>query len=191
MRAFIAIELPKQIKVIINNIQHDLKQAHADVKWVKSENIHLTLKFLGEISQDYSQKINSILNQISQRNSEFSLYLSELGSFPNLKNPRTIWIGVSNDGPVIEIAEQLEKKLTAIGFPPESRRFTSHITLGRVRSAFNRRLLVEKLGFMKNNISTQISEFKINAITLFKSTLTPQGPIYEAILNSPLKSTPA
>lgn len=190
MRAFIAIELPEEIRTILSSIQDKLKQTHADVKWVKPENIHLTLKFLGEIEQDLVKKIQSILAEITQENASFSLYLSHLGAFPKPQYPRVIWIGVTNDQTVIKIAEHLEKELLKIGLPAESRPFSTHITLGRVRSGLNRKLLTEKIEFLNKEFASPPPEFKVLSLTLFKSTLTPQGPIYEIISSHPLKSTP-
>lgn len=188
MRTFIAIELPAEVKTILSNIQAELKQAHSDVKWVKPENIHLTLKFLGEIEQDLIKKIRSILEGIAQENASFSLYLSKLGAFPKLQYPRVIWISVTNDQTVINIAQDLEKEMLKIGLPAESRPFSTHITLGRVRSGLNRKALVEKLESINKNIDPPGPKFKVLSLTLLKSTLTPQGPIYEVILSCPLKS---
>jgi len=186
MRTFIAIELPEEIKTILSRIQDELKQTHADVKWVKPENIHLTLKFLGEIEQDLVKKIQSALSEIAQKNSIFTLGLSNIGAFPKLQYPRVVWIGIKHDQRFFEIAGDLEKGLIKIGLPAESRPFSSHITLGRVRSGLNRKALVEKLDFLNRNLSSP-PEFKVFSLTLFKSTLTPAGPIYETIFSCPLK----
>lgn len=188
MRTFIAIELPEEIRAVLSNFQDELKQARADVKWVKPENIHLTLKFLGEIEQDLVKQINSILNEISQKNSSFSLCLSNLGAFPKLLYPRVIWISVTNHQRVSEIANDLEKQMIKIGLPAESRPFSSHITLGRVRSGLNRKALVERLEFLNKQRSSPQPEFKVLNLTLFKSTLTPHGPVYESIFTYPLIS---
>ena len=186
MRTFIAIELPEEIRAILSNIQDELKQTQADVKWVKPENIHLTLRFLGEIEQDLIKKIHSILVEIAQKNHYFSLCLFNLGAFPKLQYPRVIWIGLTNDKQASEIAKNIEKELIRIGLPPESRPFSSHITLGRVRSGLNRKALIEKLEFLNKNLPSPQPEFKVLKLTLFKSTLSPQGPIYESLFTCPL-----
>ncbi len=188
MRTFIAIELPQEIKSALSNIQAELKQAHADVKWVKPENIHLTLKFLGEIDETLVEKICAILEGIARQNTLFNLSLSDLGAFPKLNYPRVIWIGVTNDQPVVKIAEEIEKEAVEIGLPSESRPFSSHITVGRVRSGLNQGALIEKLIFLKKNFPASNLEFKVHSLTLFKSTLTPTGPIYEVLSTYPLQS---
>jgi 2'-5' RNA ligase len=187
MRTIIAIELPEEIRTILSNIQDELKQTQADIKWVKPENIHLTLKFLGEIEEDKALKIQLVLKEIAQKNSPLSLYLSGIGAFPKLQYPRVIWIGINNDQPVSGIAKDLEKELLKIGFPAETRPFSSHVTLGRVRSGLNRKALIEKIEFLNKNLPSPQPEFKVLSLTLFKSTLTPQGPIYEAIVSCSLK----
>jgi 2'-5' RNA ligase len=191
MRAFIAIELPKEIRNVLSGFQDELMKTRAQVKWVKPENIHLTLKFLGEIEQGKVLEIHSVLNGIAQENPPFRVCLSSLGAFPKLQYPRIIWIGVNDAQPVIEIAKDLDKQLIKIGLPAESRPFSTHITLGRVRSGLNRKALVERLESLNKNLSPASPEFKVFNLTLFKSTLTPRGPIYEVISSSPLKSTPA
>jgi len=187
MRTFIAIELPEEIRTILGGIQDELKQAQADVKWVKPENIHLTLKFLGEIEQGKVLKIQVILEEIAGKNASFNLYLSNLGAFPKPQYPRVIWIGTTNDQQVSEIVKDLEKQMAMIGLPTESRPFSTHITLGRVRSGLNRKALVEKLEFINKSLSSPQPEFKVSSLTFFKSTLTPKGQIYEAVFRCPLK----
>ena len=189
MRAFIAIELPEEIKDILGRIQDDLKQSRADVKWVKPGNIHLTLKFLGEIGEDLVKNIGSSLTEIANNYSSFPLTLSCLGAFPKLKYPRVIWVGLENEQQVLKIAEEVEMDMVRIGLASESRPFNSHITLGRVRSGLNRRQLVEKLECLNKNFNSPKPEFRVTHLTLFKSTLTPTGPIYESIYTCPLKST--
>jgi len=187
MRTFIAIELPKDIKNILGNIQNELKQSQADVKWVKPDNIHLTLKFLGEIQEDLVKKIQLVLEEIAQKNSSFSIYLASLGVFPKLQYPRVVWIGLNNDQQILKIAKELEESLITIGIPAETRPFSSHITLGRSRSSSHRKELVEKIESLNKNLSLSLQEFRVSGITLFKSTLTPAGPIYEVIFTSPLE----
>ncbi|MFC1658834.1 RNA 2',3'-cyclic phosphodiesterase [Candidatus Omnitrophota bacterium] len=186
MRTFIAIVLSQEIKAFLSNIEEELKQARADVKWVEPDNIHLTLKFLGEIKEDRALEVQSVLAEVAQSNSPFSLYLSAIGAFPKLEYPRTIWIGVTSEQPVLKIAEALEKGMLKIGMPAESRSFSAHITLGRVRSALNRKSLIEKIESFNKGLPACGPELKVSTLTLFKSTLTPHGPVYETLLSSPL-----
>jgi len=181
MRGFIAIQLPKEIKDILAGIQDDLKQAQADVKWVKPQNIHLTLNFLGEIDEDLTKKIQKIIDQIAGKNPCFSLCLNQLGAFPKLLTPRVIWINLTNEKPVLVIARELKMRLREIGLAQESRKFSTHITLGRVRSGLNQEALIKKLELLNSNKAAGQTEFNVRSLTLFKSTITNSGPIYETI----------
>ncbi|MFH1578097.1 MAG: RNA 2',3'-cyclic phosphodiesterase [Candidatus Omnitrophota bacterium] len=186
MRAFIAIELPEDIRNILGNINNQLEQTGADVKWVLPQNAHLTLKFLGEITPSLVDRVSAALNETAQKNPCFTLRLSGLGAFPKLNYARVIWIGITNDQPVIKIAKELKRQMREIGFPKESRKFNSHITLGRVRSGSNQNALIEKIGFLNKESPHLLAEFKVINLTFFKSTLTPQGPIYEKLSSAPL-----
>lgn len=187
MRAFIAINLPEEFKKTLAGIQQELKQSRADVKWVKPENIHLTLKFLGEIEQGLAEEACLIIKRIAQENNSFNLDLFTLGAFPKLNSPRVIWLGIENDQPVVKIAGELEKEIQRIGLAPEERKFSSHITLGRVRSALNRPALVERVKSLNQKLPSLRARCAVQRLTLFKSTLTPSGPIYEVICEATLK----
>lgn len=175
MRAFIAIELPSHIQKELAKIEEELKQADADVKWVKPGNLHLTLKFLGEIDEKKAQQISDLLKEITRNTPSFELTLTRVGAFPKKQYPRVIWVEAENHLPLVKIFEELEKQLLKLGFAKESRPFQSHITLGRLRSPKNRQGLIEKL----NLIAASEEKFLVQSLVLFKSTLTAAGPIYE------------
>ena len=182
MRTFIAIELSREIRECLSRLQDKLKLSQADVKWVAPLNIHLTLKFLGEIDEKTSEQIKQILQDLAAGLKEFSLNLAYIGAFPSLKSPRVIWIGIDKgDEEVKTIARALEEKLPEIGITKEDRPFSSHITLGRTRSSKNRNNLAELLESLKEKLPEATAEMKVEKITLFKSTLTPKGPIYEVL----------
>ncbi len=186
MRTFIAIELSPQIKDFLAQLQGRLKTSGSDVKWVGPQNIHLTLKFLGETDEAGLEKITALLEEIAQNTKPFPIRLASAGAFPKLKFPRVIWAGIDKgDSEVKKIAQGLEEKIAKakIGIPNESKPFSSHITLGRVRSGLNRERLVENLETLISQPGEYFSgqEFTVTKITLFKSTLTPKGPIYEIL----------
>lgn len=189
MRAFIAIELPKEIKTILTKTQEKLKSSEADIKWVEPENIHLTLKFLGEINEEQLNKITKIITNIASSKEPFHINLSCIGAFPDIKYPRVIWAGSDkSEFELKTIVKELENKIQKIGIPKEGRAFSSHITLGRVRSGLNKDKLKQKLEELsKVAIAGETAEFEANKITLFKSTITSKGPVYEAIHRASLK----
>ncbi|MDD4980379.1 MAG: RNA 2',3'-cyclic phosphodiesterase [Candidatus Omnitrophica bacterium] len=189
MRTFIAIELPAEIKDYLSQLQGELKTCGADVKWVEPKNIHLTLKFLGEVGDEKLDKITQIIQDVASEKNRFPLCICSLGAFPRIESPRVIWVGVdSGDKETEQIAKELEEKISGIGIPKEDRVFSCHITIGRIRTPHNReklvRILKDKTGSGGKNL-----EFEVNKITLFKSTLTPKGPLYEALKEAILKTT--
>jgi len=182
MRIFIAIDLPQEIKNKIDQIQSDFKKCDLAFKWVKPENIHLTLKFLGEIKQDRLDEIKKTIIEVSQNFKAFQANLSEFGFFPNERRPRVFFIATSEQDLLKSIAQKLEEGLEKIGFEAEGR-FKSHITLARIKSPQNIDCLKQKIKEIK-----LVQNLPIKEIILFKSTLTGTGPIYEKIFKSSLTS---
>ncbi len=209
MRTFIAIELPQEIKSSLAKLQEQLKQSNADVKWVEPQNIHLTLKFLGEIDEQKLDKITRIIKDTSIARDVFSIRISSLGAFPKINTstalsinperaqasrrvnfPRVLWVGIDQgDKETKEIAKTLEEKIQKLGIPKEDRPFSSHITIGRVRSPKNKENLVQLLNKLAGNLTAEGLEFVATKITLFKSKLSPKGPTYEVLHEANLKTT--
>ncbi|MFC1703703.1 RNA 2',3'-cyclic phosphodiesterase [Candidatus Omnitrophota bacterium] len=178
-RCFIAIELPQEIQRRLCKIQSELKATGADAKWVKQNNIHLTLKFLGNLDSAAIAKVTAVLEQTTVHYTPFSVEISEVGAFPTKESPRVIWVGVKEGKEKISaMVEELENSLQNIDIPKEEREFHPHITIGRLKSSFNRVHLVTKL---KEITVGESMRFNVQALTLFKSTLTPKGPIYEVL----------
>lgn len=185
IRAFIAIELSPEIKDELLKAQTGLKTSNADVKWVKPKSMHLTLKFLGHITQESIENVKKILDKASSRYKPFEASLFNIGGFPKLEYPRVIWVGIDKGCSQIEaIAKDIEEELSLMGFEKEKRPFTAHLTLGRVRSSKGRKELVSKIKALDFKPSASCT---IDKIILFQSTLTPQGPIYTPLHESKLK----
>ena len=188
MRTFIAIELPNEIKDFLGSLQNELKSSGADVKWVEPKNIHLTLKFLGDIDDKQLDKITRIMDEVAGENVKFQVSISSLGGFPKIDYLRVIWVGADKGAEeVAKIAGELEKRIAKLGIPKEDRPFSSHITIGRTRSSLNREKLVESLKD-KIDLGGKKFDFYVTRITLFKSTLSPKGPAYEALKEASLKN---
>lgn len=189
MRTFIAIDLPAEIKSALGRTQAKLKESGADVKWVKPENIHLTLKFLGERDEKKVQAIASLLEDALKDKKSIQASISSFGGFPKIESPRVIWAGIEKgDIEIKQIAAVLEEAIAKAGIPKEDRAFSSHITIGRTRSSLNKDRLIQGLTKCAEGLKNKNLEFNITKITLFKSTLTPAGPIYEAIKEINLKT---
>lgn len=184
IRTFIAIELNKEIKQELALLTDKLRASGADVKWVNPENIHLTLKFLGSISKEKIDEIKTVLDNAKNRFKAFPAALSGIGAFPKLSYPRVIWVGMEKGKDKIkEIYDFLEIELTKVGFQKEERPFAAHLTVGRVKSTKHRQNLVSSIETLK--FSPTI--LNVDHITLFQSTLTPQGPIYTPLHEAPFR----
>ncbi|MCX5697614.1 MAG: RNA 2',3'-cyclic phosphodiesterase [Candidatus Omnitrophica bacterium] len=188
MRTFIAIELPPDIKESLGKLQAGLKQTGADVKWVNPDNIHLTLKFLGEVDDKKIIEIENILGEVAKSSKSFYINPCSIGVFPKIEFPKVIWIGIDKgDSETKVIAGKLEQSLAQIGIPKEDRPFSSHITIGRTKSFLKRDKLIQELKNLEGKIAGKFREFPVTKLTLFKSTLTPKGPIYEILSHTELK----
>ena len=190
MRTFIAIEIPEEIKKVLVHIEDHLKYAQADVKWVRPETIHLTLKFLGEVTDEKRGEIEKALDEIARSVKPFELTVKEIGTFPYIEHPRVVWVGLDKGATeTIGLANRIEEALAAIGFAKEDRPFSPHITIGRVRSPINKDKLKEKILSASNTIHlSEVTPHRVASIILFRSTLTPQGPIHTKIHESALLS---
>lgn len=178
MRTFIAIELAQEIKDSLAGIQKKLESSQADIKWVKPENIHLTLKFLAEVEEAKIPKIIQRLQEFGDQIKPFTIRMNGLGAFPGLKSARVIWVRVKEDTDELgKLAEIIEDGLVKLGFPKEDRKFSAHLTLGRLRSNKNKDKLGQKLEEIQISELTQ----QINSIGLFKSTLHPAGAVYQKL----------
>lgn len=178
MRTFIAIELDNNIREALSKIQLELKKADADVKWVSCENIHLTLKFLGEVKEEKIPEIIQRLKEITQVANSFQIEIKDIGAFPNMQSPRVIWAGIEEGKEkLLQLARGIEDALAKLKFRREEREFSAHITIGRIKSPKNKDVLSQRMSQLQFNPFSQT----IQSIILFKSTLTPKGPIYEKI----------
>jgi len=190
MRTFIAIALPESITKLLGRIQEELKKSQADVKWVETSNIHLTLKFLGELDHGQIEQVSTVLTQVGSKIRPFEASLGGLGAFPSLRYPRVIWVGVGKgDQNIRELAALVEDSLFEIAIPREDKPFSSHITLGRTRSSLNNLRLSAALSHAGGTYKAENPEFHVGRITLFKSTLTPKGPLYESLAEPILTAT--
>lgn len=186
MRAFIAIELSEEIRETLAQIQTHLRYSGADVKWVEKNNIHLTLKFLGEISEEKLQQVIAALEIIARENSPFEISIKDIGAFPKIEYPRVIWVGLDKGAAESKaIAERIDDELSKIGFEKETRPFAAHLTIGRVRSSKNKDALKEKLTAYSLKLTAETQP--ISSITLFQSKLSPKGPTYTKLYEARLR----
>lgn len=147
------------------------------LKAVKRENVHITLRFLGEISPAMVDSVIEVMNRVSF--TPFTIKISGVGAFPNLRRPSVIWAGITEGVEELkEIFRQIESGLIEIGFKPEPKGFSPHITLARVRRGFNRSAVASKVLELSD---FEFGEFRAENLRLKRSVLTPKGPIYSTI----------
>jgi 2'-5' RNA ligase len=181
IRTFIAFELPGHVTNAIHKIQEILKSYNFNVRWVRPENIHLTLKFLGNINPADVEIIGNIMGDTAEPYAPFSLKAKGLGVFPGLKRPRVIWIGISGQIELlVGLQQNLEEKLNTIGFSREKRPFKGHLTLGRVKGKIDSHRISVVL---KKYNQFESEAFTARNIVLYKSDLQPTGSFYTKMLD--------
>ena len=174
IRAFIAIDLPQEVKEYLGQLTHDLaKQApgHA-VRWVKPERMHLTFRFLGETEETLIPNLGRALDEVVAQQRPFMLFLDGFGCFPNCKRPRVLWAGIGGDmGAAEQLKKAIDQALIPFGWQAETRPFRPHLTVGRVKDA-------GKAASTPWPGEVQKLAVPGTAIHLIESDLTPEGPRY-------------
>lgn len=179
IRLFIALELSERQRHEIVNLQNELKQWVNNVRWVKIEGLHLTLKFIGETEENNIESIKKAIDRVSLSHEPFEVDFSGLGVFPSLSKAKVLWLAVNKGKDMlINLAENLDSELTEEGFKPEKRGYQPHLTLGRIRQPIEESIINN---LMKSNEVTRIAPTEICDVTLFESNLTRQGPLYKVV----------
>lgn len=175
MRIFIAFNANQDIKEKIFKSIEPLQSLPADVKWVKKDSYHITLKFLGEISEKKIPAIKANLETALSKFGCFDVEYKNIGFFPNESFPKAIWLGVSSGNDRIkELAMRIDESLAGLGFAREKREFSGHLTLVRVKSNGNAAELARNMKLLNAEFGMQ----KVETIDIVKSRLTPEGPEY-------------
>lgn len=170
--------MPHEVKSALSVLQEEFKKYEADVRWVDPNNIHLTLKFLGNVDEKEILGIINIMREICKRYQPFNLRIGGVGVFPDTKSPRVIWAGVEYNTILEGLWMDIENEMMKIGFKREDRKFTPHLTLGRFRSISGRENLSEIIKLHKDD---DFGITLVKSISLMKSDLTPSGPRYSRI----------
>ena len=177
IRAFLAIDLDDDLKPKINRIIKDFKKTDANIKYVDLMNLHLTLKFFGDIDVEgidlLSEKISNVVSEFNP----FNIKIKGCGAFPNENHIKVIWIGIEEDGTLKDLHDKLDVEFKKLGFEAD-KRFSSHLTIGRMKSAKNKKEVKSQIETLSD---VEIGEMCVDRIILKKSTLKPSGPIYDDI----------
>jgi 2'-5' RNA ligase len=189
LRTFIAVNPPPEIlKKVARISKYFQSQTPAEgLKWSGIENYHLTLKFLGDVSEKDLPQIKAILAEAAETQPAFEMTLEGLMFFPNVKKPNAVLLGVPGGKPLAALHQQLDTGLQAAGVPSDKRRFTPHLTLARIRRSVSRDGAA-KIGETLSQFKVDaLGPFKINEVHLYQSELTPKGSIYTTLFTSPLR----
>ena len=184
IRSFIAVDIEDDAIIHkIREIQDSLASANADIKFVEPQNLHYTLKFLGDVDEGVIEDIIEELKKINIP--KFNMKIEKLGAFPTISRIRVIWVGASiGSEKMISLNSEIESHLEKFRFKKENRGFTPHLTIGRVRSGRNKNKLIAMIQNLKD---VEIGQINVTCFKLKKSTLTPKGPIYETLATFHLK----
>ncbi|MEW6142717.1 MAG: RNA 2',3'-cyclic phosphodiesterase [Chloroflexota bacterium] len=188
IRCFVAIELPEPVKAEMAGIQAKFKAARMDfLRWVGPSGIHLTLKFLGEVSHERVPEMVKAIEESVQGIQPFTLQLDQVGVFPNPRQPRVLWVGVGGEFSVLKtLQENVDVAFSMLGFPEEGREFKAHLTLARVRDDATPGQR-QSLGDMVARTRLEsASRFTVGGVNLMRSQLTPKGAIYTCLAMAPL-----
>lgn len=185
VRLFVAVNFPVAAKEKISSLVGELQKMPSDVKWVKAANLHLTVQFLGNVDAGQTPAIVDALRRAVTGINSFQLMPGGAGVFPTAARPRVLWLGLSGETSVlIRLQRQVQAELGRIGFLPEKRRFSPHLTLGRVRSSGGFPELLEQMQKLAAHL--QFSPVRIDSIELIRSELSPKGPSYFVLSRIPL-----
>lgn len=183
IRTFIAIELPDGVKSQVDTLETQLKRTKADINWVPSKNIHLTLKFLGDTPEDRLADVREGVREAVASLFSFEVALGKIGAFPNLDRPRVIWIDVQDGrADLMVLQHRIESALLQRQFVREERPFSPHLTIGRVRTP-------QGVGALANQIRLfpfQTAPIPVSQVAIIKSELRQQGPLYTVLDHIPL-----
>jgi len=179
MRLFVSIELPEKIKASIDGLIEEMKLKLTPVKWVEDKNLHITLKFLGWVDDKRLKELTALIKRTVKGFGKFDLGFKGMGLFPAEGRPRVIWVDLcKGEDKVKSLGDKIEDEAAKEGFREEEREFTPHLTIGRIKEKVDVEALKK---FIKKVSGSDFGSFKVEKISLMKSTLRRTGPIYEEL----------
>lgn len=190
VRAFIAIDLPDILQQRLRSLDRALRPQCAElpIRWVPVDNIHLTLKFLGDVSPSNLALIEEIMQRECALAAPFEVHVEGLGLFPDARRPRVIWVGVDGGEPLPQLQQRLEAGVVHLGYPPEKRVFSPHLTLGRVQRSANARQQRQIADIISKHPVGLLGTAVVNEAALFKSELKPDGAVYTKLATAKMQA---
>lgn len=188
VRSFIAVEIPPEIQLAIARNTAALQQAlpRPVVRWVSPQNIHLTLQFLGDILTANLEQLAEALRTEAAAHPAFAASVGDIGAFPTPRRARVLWVGLEAPACLVSLLRGVERVTTRMGYPPEARKFSPHLTIGRVnQNASAEDLQRIRVALEQARVAT-LGAFRVEAVHIFKSDLRPTGPVYTRLYSLPL-----
>jgi 2'-5' RNA ligase len=188
IRAFIPIEIPDEIRSRLGQVTDQLNEnvPTKSVRWVPSQNVHLTLKFLGDVSEANYEVLIHLLETQAKLHTPFDISVGGLGAYPTEKRPRVIWVGIQADQELFELQRGIDAETTRLGYGSEDREYSPHLTIGRISrnaSAEDVRLVGSALGKLDLGF---LGVSRVSHLHLYKSDLKPGGAVYTRLFSAPL-----
>ena len=186
IRAFVAVSLSAAVRGSVDTLIRTLRQEIDGVQWVDTQNLHLTLKFLGDVPMNELHRIIAAVQRGAEAVETFDLEFCGCGVFPNPEQPRTLWIGCDRGSDKLTVcAMTIENELFKLGFPKENRRFSPHLTIGRTKR--NGRLTDGVSRFLTEYAQQSFGSSGVDEVIVYSSELTRGGPIYDELATIPLR----
>jgi 2'-5' RNA ligase len=189
IRSFVAVELPDEVRTALADLQEDLmaQAPPKSVRWTRPTSIHLTLQFLGDVAPGQVEAIADALHGVCAEVAPFSFELKSLGVFPNPSRPRVVWVGVVEpSGTLVAVQKRAAQALAPLGFEPEKRAYTPHLTIGRAARYATRAELVEVGELVTRSQVGTLGQVHVEHLTLMKSDLQSSGAVYTPLAVLPL-----
>jgi RNA 2',3'-cyclic 3'-phosphodiesterase len=187
LRTFVAVEMPGPVRQALEELQSALKQLKIRASWVRPENIHLTLKFLGNIPAGHVPSVGDVLRVVAQAHGRFSLAAAGVGVFPGIRRPRVIWVGLTGRPDALRRLQQdLDGRLALLGFPRDEKPFRGHLTVGRFRPEG---LPGPVADAVKRYAAATFGTVAVEEIVLLQSDLRPEGPLYTPLAREKLTTS--
>jgi len=178
IRCFISVNLPVETKKALGSVVTELKKAGADVKWVPVDNIHLTLKFLGNTDASSIPEITESLSKKLSHYNIFYITIAGVGCFPSERRPRVIWVGIEDAAVLQDIQKDIDTVMVRFGFAPEERPFSPHLTVGRVRSM---KKITDLMNRFEDFRKFDLGRVEVSEVHMMQSELKPTGAEYRSI----------
>ncbi len=179
VRCFVAVPVAEPVRRMIVRVQEALRRADADVRWVVEGTLHLTLKFCGDLDEDQVARLGELLAVEAGRWRPMALEYAGVGTFPDRGAPRVVWAGATGDVERLTgLAVAVERHAREVGVEPERFPFVPHLTIGRVKSGRNIKRLRSAIEPQRQ---VPLGRDEIRSFELMRSTLTPDGPIYDVV----------